>query len=469
MAAMVENRVSNREEDLMNNEPSMSGRSVVGLIIPPPDIRAIVEKTAAFVAKNGIDFENKIKEKESGNSRFGFLAPNDPYHAYYRSKVSEAESGKISEPSKPQLPDAVREHVKKAEFVPTNPPPAYEFMADPATINAFDLDLMRLTALFVARNGRQFLTSLMNREVRNYQFDFLKPQHSNFPYFSKLIEQYTKVIIPPKSIVDDLARQMEYDVVLGDVKYRVAWEKHQKAIKDKEDKALEEERLAFNSIDWHDFVVVQTVDFQPHETQNLPPLCTQKDVGARILMQQRTEAAKAAAESVAMEMDSDSEEEERNDEVDQQQRAAYEVTQPAPAPPTMDSANVRDYDPKKARQQKKMPGDKYIISPLTNERITADQLPQHVRYNIVDPQFKEQRDREQMERQSDDTMNLTSGTEISRNIQKMAMYRTDIFGTGALGAEQAGIGERLTDMPPPQHPPKRHGHNAGPDSKKSRN
>lgn len=52
---------------------------------------------------------------------------------------------------------------------------------------------MRLTAMFVARNGRQFLTQLMNREVRNFQFDFLKPQHSNFPYFTKLVEQYTKV------------------------------------------------------------------------------------------------------------------------------------------------------------------------------------------------------------------------------------------------------------------------------------
>lgn len=47
----------------------------------------------------------------------------------------------------------------------------------------------------MARNGRQFLTQLMNREVRNYQFDFLKPQHSNFQYFTKLVEQYTKVCL----------------------------------------------------------------------------------------------------------------------------------------------------------------------------------------------------------------------------------------------------------------------------------
>lgn len=33
-------KVSNREEDSMNKEPSMSGQQIVGLIIPPPDIRS---------------------------------------------------------------------------------------------------------------------------------------------------------------------------------------------------------------------------------------------------------------------------------------------------------------------------------------------------------------------------------------------------------------------------------------------
>jgi Surp module len=34
--------------------------------------------------------------------------------------------------------------------------------------------VVKLTAQFVARNGRQFLTQLMNREQRNFQFDFLR-------------------------------------------------------------------------------------------------------------------------------------------------------------------------------------------------------------------------------------------------------------------------------------------------------
>lgn len=61
---------------------------------------------------------------------------------------------------------------------------------------------MKLTAQFVARNGRQFLVNLMNREQRNYQFDFLRPQHSLYPYFLKLIEQYTKVYMGVSEIVE---------------------------------------------------------------------------------------------------------------------------------------------------------------------------------------------------------------------------------------------------------------------------
>ena len=52
---------------------------------------------------------------------------------------------------------------------------------------------MRLTAQFVAKNGRSFLNQLMQREAKNFQFDFLRPQHSLFQYFTKLVDQYTKV------------------------------------------------------------------------------------------------------------------------------------------------------------------------------------------------------------------------------------------------------------------------------------
>lgn len=89
----------------------------------------------------------------------------------------------------------VQSQVIQETIVPKEPPPEFEFIADPPSISAFDLDVVKLTAQFVARNGRQFLTQLMQKEQRNYQFDFLRPQHSLFNYFTKLVEQYTKVTL----------------------------------------------------------------------------------------------------------------------------------------------------------------------------------------------------------------------------------------------------------------------------------
>ena len=54
----------------------------------------------------------------------------------------------------------------------------------------------------------------------------------------------------------------------------------------------ERERVAYAQIDWHDFVIVETVDFQAHETLGLPPPVTPGTVGARVIHQQRTDEKK---------------------------------------------------------------------------------------------------------------------------------------------------------------------------------
>jgi hypothetical protein len=41
-------------------EVLQSQGKVTGIIIPPPDIRLVVDKTANFVARNGKSFEQKI-------------------------------------------------------------------------------------------------------------------------------------------------------------------------------------------------------------------------------------------------------------------------------------------------------------------------------------------------------------------------------------------------------------------------
>ncbi|CAH8868749.1 unnamed protein product [Trichobilharzia szidati] len=267
----------------------------IGIIYPPPEVRNIVDKTASFVARNGPDFESRIRQNEISNPKFNFLNPADPYHAYYQHKVREFAEGRTPEPSaiKLTIPSAARltQDTPKSiqeTFTPKDPPAEFEFIYDPPSINAIDIDIIKLTSQFVARNGRQFLTQLMNREQRNYQFDFLRAQHSMFGYFTKLVEQYTKILIPPKDIVTKLEEELEKPrQLLDDVKYRVEWHKYQERQRKREEEAAERERVAYALIDWHDFVVVETVDFQPNETGNFPLPTTADEVGARLLAEER--------------------------------------------------------------------------------------------------------------------------------------------------------------------------------------
>lgn len=62
--------------------------------------------------------------------------------------------------------------------------------------------------------------------------------------------------------------------------------------------------VAYAQIDWHDFVVVETVDYQPFEIGNFPPPTTPEEVGARILIQERFEDG----EDIEMQLESDEEE-----------------------------------------------------------------------------------------------------------------------------------------------------------------
>lgn len=61
---------------------------VTGIIIPPPEIRAVADKTAQFVARNGKSFEQRIFASEEGKTaKFNFMKAFDPYHAYYEFKI----------------------------------------------------------------------------------------------------------------------------------------------------------------------------------------------------------------------------------------------------------------------------------------------------------------------------------------------------------------------------------------------
>ncbi|XP_017539492.1 splicing factor 3A subunit 1 [Pygocentrus nattereri] len=460
-------------------EETPATKPIVGIIYPPPEVRNIVDKTASFVARNGPEFEARIRQNEINNPKFNFLNPTDPYHAYYRHKVNEFKEGKGQEPSaavpkvmqqqsmqqsQQQLPQKVQAQVIHETIVPKEPPPEFEFIADPPSISAFDLDVVKLTAQFVARNGRQFLTQLMQKEQRNYQFDFLRPQHSLFNYFTKLVEQYTKVLIPPKGLLQKLKREAENPrEVLDQVRYRVEWAKFQERERKKEEEEREKERVAYAQIDWHDFVVVETVDFQPNEQGNFPPPTTPEELGARILIQERYEKY-GESEEVEMEVESEDEEDERenrdeghaaqpdqdtqlqdmdegSDEEEDGMKAPLppDNPMPPPLPPTPDQVIIRkDYDPKASKPHPTIQAtEEYLISPITGEKIPASKMQEHMRIGLLDPRWLEQRDRGIRERQIEEEV-YAPGLDIESSLKQLAERRTDIF-----GVEETAIGKKI--------------------------
>jgi splicing factor 3A subunit 1 len=293
------------------------------------------------------------------------------------------------------------------------------------------VDTIKLTAQFVARNGKPFLTQLMGREQRNPMFDFLKPQHSHFQYFNKLVEQYTRLLLPPKDLVEKMRVEVSNPFsVLKTVNYRVEWERAAQREKAKETEIAEKERVAYAQIDWHDFVVVETVDFQANEVGNFPAPTTPADVGARVIAQERLEVGGGNVTDMNSQlfMERILADEARAELPTEQQQQQYHIpssnmslqnvtlapeivdtsnekksaVQPAkvdlPLPPNPDNVIIRrDYDPKNKNASQAAPkptgSEQFFKSPITGELIPASMMAEHMRISMLNPDWLKQKQR----------------------------------------------------------------------------
>ncbi|ORX56120.1 hypothetical protein BCR36DRAFT_410149 [Piromyces finnis] len=416
-----------------------SNTDVVGIIYPPPEIRNIIDKTASFVARNTVQFENLIKEKEKFNPKFSFLNPNDPYYSYYQFKIKESKDGKSSDDSK-KLEEIENKEKEKKEKIPEKPipkePSAYEFMAELPAISAQDLDILKLTAQFVARNGRQFMTGLAQREQKNYQFEFLRPNHSLFNYFTKLVEQYTKVLIPSKKLFQNLDITMtDKYTVLDRALQRVEYKTYQEEQKKKEEEKADAEKIAYASIDWHDFVIVDTIEFtEADESMDLPPPMSLSELQHMSLVQKKAnlvstneiENKKEEDQAGDMEMD-----EEMDVEDDSQKASSGLIHIDSNAP-----IKIRtDYKPKALKSQLEQQTQ---ICPRCGQAIPISEMDEHVRIELLDPKWREQK--KISEAKKKDSNLLQTGIDVAANLNKLSGYRTDIF-----GSEEVEIGKKIEE------------------------
>ncbi|KAL6546192.1 hypothetical protein OROMI_021913 [Orobanche minor] len=447
---------------MVNDKPNSAPESVpthtknIGVIHPPPDMRNIVDKTAQFVAKNGPEFEKRIIANNEGNAKFDFLRAPNPYHAYYERRLSEARAQNQSsaqqqllQPDEPapesadtvpaaNANDASTKPDPSAQFRPVHkvlePPEAEQYTVRlPDGITGEELDIVMLTAQFVARNGKSFLSGLTSRESSNPQFHFLRPTHSMFMFFTSLADAYSKVLMPPKGLTDRLRNSVaDMTTVLERCLHRLEWERSQEQAKQKAEDEMEQERLQMTMIDWHDFVVVETIDFADDEDEDLPPPMTLDEVIRRSKMS-AMEEDDIIEPGKEVEMDMDEEEVQL---VEEGMRAASleenghmknnEEAKATPEEQEIPMRIVKNWKRPEERLVVERDPTKYVVSPITGELISINEMSEHMRISLIDPKYKEQKDR--MFAKIKETT-LAADDEISRNIMGLARTRPDIFGT----------------------------------------
>lgn len=281
------------EEAAQAGIDDIHGAAPAGVVLPSRDLRTTIEKTAGYVVRNGPTFEARIKDQAVTKPQFSFILPNDPYNPFYQWRLSEIAQGKetdvsagregetaVKEPPKPKGPE---------------PPPDFLFSARMPNISAQDLDVVKLTALFAAKNGRSWMTSLSQREAGNYQFDFLRPNHSLYQFFTRLMDQYMLLLNgstieggkPEQARIAELEKNSKDKFnVLEKAKKRAEWVKYQEQQKAKKEEEAEREAKEFAEIDWHDFFVAGTLFFtEEDEHVDLPPPASLNDLQSASLEQ----------------------------------------------------------------------------------------------------------------------------------------------------------------------------------------
>lgn len=434
-----------------------------GILVPPEEIKNIINTTASFVARVGANFESKVFSKEKNNPKFSFLQNTDQYHPYYHWKIQEHrdklgdEAAPVStlpvserEPQQPQETNDKEENQKEEhpllaqlrrekskKLVVQAPPPNYEFLLTVPydLISAQDLDIMKLTAQFVAQNGRNFHFGLTNREFKNPQYDFLKPNHHLHPLFSALVDSYTKCLLPQRglsatlngeSIPKDRGTISGYGMneakknILNRILYRMEWEKEilkqRKNLEDKE----QEERIARALIDWQDFVVVEKIDFEDDEDEEAE--------GEESVPGTSVGGGGGEDDDVAMDEEEMLTEETEIENID--------LSKPEPEPEMKIRKDfVGRVQPQTGSAYKNL---RYAICPQCGQAVPVEEMEEHMRIETSDPKARELK-KQQQDKQRESS--LAQGDEIIKYLGKFAKRRTDIFGD----SEELEIGKEHDD------------------------
>lgn len=271
-------------------------------------------------------------------------------------------------------------------------------MERPYDATGKEIELIKLVARFVASEGKKFESDLIHRESSNPEFGFMyNNSHPHYGFYAEMLRCYKK-ILDSQELKQQLEELKNNEFVLLERAVHRLEHRKQEAMKHmetEEQRALE--RAAFLEVDWHDFVVVETIRFDEEEVKDPEQSHLMMSGGVDALVSETAEALKQAAVAI--------EEEEQEIVAGQGKRV----------------------EPVRAKLSVPM------VTLPDGTRVPANEVNQYMKVELQDPRWR--KDQEKFEKRQQDT-NLAESSNVFKHLATMAGARPDVFGGKAEEAEK---------------------------------
>ncbi|KAL6947297.1 hypothetical protein ACO0QE_002180 [Hanseniaspora vineae] len=234
-------------------------------------VRDSILKTALYVINNGKSFELKLISSEENNQNFSFLHEGDIYHEYYTFFIdaylheqSKSNKTNINIPKRATMSDPL-EHI----FL----------LYKSHHVSPKDLKVIKLTALACSLyDYHSTYENMKMRYAENAQFDFLEPEHSLYPVFTNMVNQYTLLLSSEREKSNTILSQDTNDPLwkqafLERCFLKGAYNEFLEEQSANDSEQLKVMKLRYSAIDWYKFKIMDKFDFvQPTEEKPKPAL-----------------------------------------------------------------------------------------------------------------------------------------------------------------------------------------------------
>ncbi|KIO22357.1 hypothetical protein M407DRAFT_245207, partial [Tulasnella calospora MUT 4182] len=198
-----------------------------------------------------------------------------------------------------------------------------------------------------------------------------------------MVDQYTKILIPPPEALEDLAEIKGGSgkwKVLERIRERSEWEAYRREREKRRNDDQEAKRKAFGEIDWNDYAIKKMA------AMVMETAAPEVEALRAVQAAGENDASTSEPDDSAMQLEESAVSEAKRKELEEAERAR--ATQALSAAPM----KIRkDYVPKSLAAKK---ADKTMTTTcqICGQLIPVDQLEEHTRIELLDPRWKSQRD-----------------------------------------------------------------------------